>query len=46
LVNAAYAVAPDNLANRAGEIVPAGLDANLTTYQVAWAEWAAHNRLR
>jgi hypothetical protein len=31
LVNAAYAVAPDNLTNRAGEIVPAGLDGNQTT---------------
>ena len=40
LVNAAYAVAPDNLANGAGEIVPAGLDANLTTYQVVTSIYA------
>jgi lipase (class 3) len=40
LVNAAYAVAPDNLTNRAGEIVPAGLDANQITYQVVTSIYA------
>jgi hypothetical protein len=40
LVNAAYAVAPDNLTNRAGEIVPAGLDGNQTTYQVLTSIYA------
>jgi hypothetical protein len=34
LGNAAYAVPPDNLANRAGQTVTAGMNANQTTYQV------------
>jgi Lipase (class 3) len=40
LVNAAYAVAPNNLANRAGEIVSAGIDASQTKYTVVTSIYA------
>jgi hypothetical protein len=40
LVNAAYAVPADDLTNRAGKIVSAGLDANKTDYQVITSIYA------
>jgi hypothetical protein len=40
LVNAAYAVAPDNPANRSGEMVTAGLGADQTNYQVITSIYA------